>query len=237
MIGTPSGMIGTPSGMIGTPSGGPDRHAKRHDRHAKRHDRHAKRHARVVKRHTTANLTVLNSAMVATAKTSTKTSASTKRTKATGTKTTTTSTTPPTGASSGTLATVGLPSTAPSTTDPSGAAMPTGNLAGWNQVFSDDFADKSVPLGQLFGCSAGSTIMTSNCAGLPASVRSQLWAYPDGSTNTSGNGTYEPSQVLSIHDGMLDYDLHTTNGVHMVSAVEPKIPAASTETVSNTAHT
>jgi Glycosyl hydrolases family 16 len=101
--------------------------------------------------------------------------------------------------------------------------MPTGNIPGWNQVFSDDFTT-NVPLGSFSGCTDGATIATSNCSGLPTSVRSQLWAYPDGWSDTSGNGTYMPSQVLSVHDSELDYNMHTTNGVHMVSAVVPKIP-------------
>jgi Glycosyl hydrolases family 16 len=125
-------------------------------------------------------------------------------------------------ASGDALATIGLPSTSPST-GPSGAAMPTGNLPGWNQVFSDDFTT-DVPLGSFSGCTDGATVMTSNCSGLPASVSSQLWAYPDGWKDTSGNGTYAPSQVLSIHGGELDYNIHSSNGSSLVSAVVPKIP-------------
>ena len=38
--------------------------------------------------------------------------------------------------------------------------------------------------------------------------------YPDGwaSTNTRGGPGYEPSQVLSVHDGVLDFHLHPING-------------------------
>ncbi len=35
-----------------------------------------------------------------------------------------------------------------------------------------------------------------------------------------------PSQVVSIHNGVLDYYLHTADGVPMVAAVVPKIPGA-----------
>jgi hypothetical protein len=101
--------------------------------------------------------------------------------------------------------------------------MPTGNLSGWNQVFADDFT-ASVPLGGFSNCTDASTLTNASCSGLPSSVNSQLWAYPDGWSDTSGNGRYTPSQVLSIHDNMLDYNLHTSNGIHMVAAVEPKIP-------------
>jgi beta-glucanase (GH16 family) len=86
--------------------------------------------------------------------------------------------------------------------------MPVGDLPGWTQVYSDDFS-QSVPLGQF-----------------PAAVSSQWTDYPDGWNDTTGNGEYEPSQVVSIHDGVMDLYLHTQNGVHMVAAPEPVIPGA-----------
>jgi hypothetical protein len=94
------------------------------------------------------------------------------------------------------------------TVDPSGQAMPVGNLPGWTQVFADNFAEK-VPLGSF-----------------PAAVASKWTAYPDGWKDTSGNGTYEPSKVVSIENGVMNLYLHTANGVHMVSAPEPVIPGA-----------
>ena len=87
--------------------------------------------------------------------------------------------------------------------------MPVGNIPGWNQVFADDFANQNVPIGQF-----------------PAAVSGQWTGYGDGSTDTTGNGEYMPSQVVSIHDGMMDLYLHTANGVHMVAAPEPIIPHA-----------
>ena len=92
---------------------------------------------------------------------------------------------------------------------PSGQAMPVGNIPGWTQVFADDFANQNVPIGQF-----------------PAAVSGQWTGYGDGSTDTTGNGTYMPSQVVSIHNGMMDLYLHTVNGVHMVAAPEPIIPHA-----------
>ena len=109
-------------------------------------------------------------------------------------------------------------------TDPSGVPVPTGNLPGWKQVFRYDFQQK-VPLGGFSGCTAGPTILRSNCSGLPQSVRSNLWAYPDGWPD-GNTGKYLPSRVLSIHNGMLDYYLHTTGRVHAVAALVPKIPGA-----------
>jgi beta-glucanase (GH16 family) len=91
--------------------------------------------------------------------------------------------------------------------DPSGQAMPVGNISGWRQVFADDF-NQNVPLGQF-----------------PAAVSSQ-WTGYNGSKDTSGNGTYDPSQVVSIHNGIMDLYLHTENGVHLVAAPQPIIPGA-----------
>jgi beta-glucanase (GH16 family) len=87
--------------------------------------------------------------------------------------------------------------------------MPVGNIPGWNQVYADDFANQNVPIGQF-----------------PTAVSGQWKDYPDGSTDTTGNGTYMPSQVVSIHNGMMDLYLHTANGVHLVAAPEPVIPNA-----------
>ena len=100
------------------------------------------------------------------------------------------------------------PAPVTSTPDPSGQPMPVGNLPGWRQVFSDDFTE-NVPLGTF-----------------PAAVSSKWDAYNNGWKDTSGNGTYEPSQVVSIHDGIMDLYLHSKNGIHMVAAPVPIIPGA-----------
>jgi Glycosyl hydrolases family 16 len=123
-----------------------------------------------------------------------------------------------------------LPATTTTTTtpvvpNPSGAPMPVGDLPGWHQVFADDFTS-SAPLGSFSGCSASNSILTSHCSGLSAAADAKWWAYPDGWKDTTGNGTYEPSQVISIGNGMMDLYLHTANGIHMVSAPVPKIPGA-----------
>jgi hypothetical protein len=52
------------------------------------------------------------------------------------------------------------------------------------------------------------------------STYSDMSAY-DGFTDTSGKGLYAPDQVLSVHDSMLDYYLHTSNGQPLVSSVLP----------------
>jgi hypothetical protein len=103
------------------------------------------------------------------------------------------------------------------------APMPVGNVPGWRQVFTDDFTT-NVPTGGFSGCVSRGHILYSSCSGLPSSVGSKWFAYPDGWTDTSGHGTYMPSQTMSIHDGVMDLYLHTVNGVHMVAAPLPKIP-------------
>lgn len=118
---------------------------------------------------------------------------------------------------------IGVTRASVSPRDPSGVPMPSGNLPGWRQVFSDNFTT-SVPVGRFAGCVSTPRLMHASCKRLPAAVRSKLWAYPDGWSDTSGHGRYMPSQVLSIRHGMLQYDLHTSGGTHMVAAVVPKIP-------------
>ena len=95
----------------------------------------------------------------------------------------------------------------PSPSGPSGVAMPVGDLPGWRQVFTDDFTT-NVPLGSF-----------------PAAVSTKWGAYLEGWKDTSKNGTYSPGRVVSIHDGVLDKYLHSENGVPLVAALTPKLPA------------
>jgi hypothetical protein len=129
---------------------------------------------------------------------------------------TTTTVTPPTTSSTTTPSTPTPPSTTSTTTvtppvvnalAPSGQAMPVGDVPGLHQVFADDFT-KTVPLGSF-----------------PAAV-SSTWgnSYPDGWTDTSGAGTYMPSKVISVANGVMNMYLHTVNGVHMVAAPVPTLP-------------
>jgi beta-glucanase (GH16 family) len=101
------------------------------------------------------------------------------------------------------------PSSFGSTAAPSGQSMPTGDIPGWHQVFADNFS-QNVPLGSF-----------------PGAVASK-WghSYADGLRDTSKNGTYMPSKVVSIANGVMNLYLHTKNGVHMVAAPVPTIPGA-----------
>jgi hypothetical protein len=111
-------------------------------------------------------------------------------------------------------------------TDPSGVRVPSGNVSGWNQVFSDNFST-GVPLGGFSDCTVAGTLADSNCAGLPSAVADKWFAYPDGWSDTALDGIYDPSQVLSIHNNELDFYLHSgTAGEPLVSAPLPKVPGA-----------
>jgi hypothetical protein len=90
---------------------------------------------------------------------------------------------------------------------PSGQAMPVGDLPGWHQIFADDF---------ITPVATGS---------FPGTVYGNTWSvYANGSSDTSGNGQYAPSRVLSVANGLLSWYVHTENGVHLVAAALPKLP-------------
>ncbi|TDK24250.1 glycosyl hydrolase family protein [Arthrobacter crusticola] len=94
--------------------------------------------------------------------------------------------------------------------------MPVGDLPGWKQVFTEDFTDGDVAIG-----------------GFPGQIYSAKWSenYFDGTPDTAGkrgkNSGYYPSKVLSVHDGLLDFYLHTENGVSMGAAPSPKFAPSS----------
>ncbi|MGH2906023.1 MAG: family 16 glycosylhydrolase [Solirubrobacterales bacterium] len=89
---------------------------------------------------------------------------------------------------------------------PSGVAMPSGNLDGWKQIFSDDF-DKDAGVGHFPGGAYGGD-----------------WdVYSDGTPDTTGKATYMPSKVLSARDGMLDWYLHSEGDRPYTATALPKI--------------
>lgn len=106
-------------------------------------------------------------------------------------------------------AAVPAPVVAAAASSPSGQAMPVGDLAGWRQVFADDFT-VDIPLGSF-----------------PEAVSSRWGAYPEGWPDTSHNGVYSPHRVLSVRGGVLDWWIHTEAGVHLVAVPYPLIPGAS----------
>ncbi|MBT2567178.1 glycoside hydrolase family 16 protein [Arthrobacter sp. ISL-85] len=98
--------------------------------------------------------------------------------------------------------------------------MPTADLPGWKQVFSEDFTGGDVSVGAF-----------------PGPVYSPRWSenYIDGTPDTAAQqqpsdartSGYYPSKVLSVHDGVLDMYLHSEDGVAMGAAPSPKLGGAS----------
>ena len=95
----------------------------------------------------------------------------------------------------------------PAVADPSGQPMPVGDLPGWRQIFTDNFA-VPVPLGSF-----------------PRAVASKWQGY-DGLTDTTGHGTYLPGQVVSVSGGLMNLHLHTDGGKALVAAPIAKLPGA-----------
>ncbi|GCF10033.1 glycoside hydrolase family 16 protein [Dictyobacter arantiisoli] len=96
------------------------------------------------------------------------------------------------------------------TADPSGQAIPNGDLAGWRQIFAEDF-NTNVPAGSFPGSIYGNEFTT----------------YADGTPDTAGQqgapSRYYPSKVASVSNGLLDLYLHTENGTPMAAAFLPKL--------------
>lgn len=121
--------------------------------------------------------------------------------------------------------------------------MPTGDLAGWRQVWADNFNSAvaaPVKVGSFSGCNNNADRSNAYCSGLSGKWRDTLWAYPSGWEDTAnsgadGNGgapyggTYEPQKTVSIGKG---YDGGGTlkvamyrpagGGNNVVAAVVPK---------------
>jgi beta-glucanase (GH16 family) len=93
----------------------------------------------------------------------------------------------------------------PATGLPPGEPMPVGDLPGWRQVFSDDFT-QTLSAGQF-----------------PAAVSSRWSAYADGWPDTTGKGTYYPSDI-SWHDGLMDMPIGWDGAHFIVNAPVPLLP-------------
>jgi hypothetical protein len=86
-----------------------------------------------------------------------------------------------------------------------GQGIAAANAPGWRLVFSDDFS-APVALGNFASSSYGSRYSTYNG--------------PD----SSGVGTYDTAQVLSVGNGWLDMYLHTANNQALSAAIVPQVP-------------
>ncbi|MFY9488746.1 MAG: glycoside hydrolase family 16 protein [Solirubrobacterales bacterium] len=94
---------------------------------------------------------------------------------------------------------------APAAAAPSGQDMPTGNLDGWRQIFSEDFLT-DVPTG-----------------GFPGGAYNAKWStYPDTWWDVT-HRSRASSQVLSVNNGMISWDFHSENGTPLNAVPQPKI--------------
>lgn len=84
--------------------------------------------------------------------------------------------------------------------------MPVGDLPGWKQVFADDFTTPVAP------------------GGFPGPY-SAKWLSYSGFPDTSHKGWYD-QKIISAHDGVLDLNLHTENGVALGAAPLPLVNGA-----------
>ena len=99
----------------------------------------------------------------------------------------------------------------------SGVAMPIGDMPGWHQVFADDFTVNAA-LGSFGTSSARRIVYTGDHGG-------KWTTYPDGWGCYPYTHCYEPRQVLSVHNGELDYWLHDcTDGKMCGADLVPQLP-------------
>ena len=94
--------------------------------------------------------------------------------------------------------------------------MPVGDLPGWKQIFTEDFNEGDVPIGDF-----------------PSEAYQAKWSanYPDGTPDSAGqqNGGksgYYPSKVLSVKNGFLDFYVHSENDISMGAAPMPRFPSS-----------
>jgi hypothetical protein len=94
----------------------------------------------------------------------------------------------------------------------------------WRLVWSTHFS-VAAPLGSFSHCTGP---RQATCAGLPASLRSQWWAYPDGSADTATKwhlrvgGYYSPSTTVWIAGGVMNIRLWRGTGRVHSAALLPK---------------
>jgi hypothetical protein len=126
--------------------------------------------------------------------------------------------------------------TAPPSPTSGSAANPTSKSASteeqaasplWKLKWQTDFPDPA-PVGSFSNCDNYDRTPAAYCGGLPASVRSQWWAYPAGwpDTATEGNmplgGYYDPAHTVSISGGQMHIRMFRANGPIHSAAVVPK---------------
>jgi hypothetical protein len=97
----------------------------------------------------------------------------------------------------------------------------------WQLRWRTDFPEPA-PAGSFSGCDNLDRTPAAYCRGLPASLRSQWWAYPSGWPDSATEvkmpigGYYDPAATLSISGGQLHIRMFRGNGPIHSSAVAPK---------------
>lgn len=111
------------------------------------------------------------------------------------------------------------------TSSPSGQNIPTGQLTSsghtWTPIFSEDFL-VNAPMGSWANACNPSQIMYTGATG------TQWISYPQCFKDTFQKRYYRPDQVLSVHNGTLDFYLHTVDG-HPAGANPSPILAGGSE--------
>ena len=97
----------------------------------------------------------------------------------------------------------------------------------WQLKWQTDFAEPA-PVGSFSNCNNLDRTPAAYCSGLPASLRSQWWAYPSGWPDSATEvkmplgGYYDPAATLSISGGQLHIRMFRGNGPIHSAAVVPK---------------
>lgn len=93
---------------------------------------------------------------------------------------------------------------------PSGQPIPAGDLPGWRQIATEDFTTPA-PLGS-WAASCATDPHAADKIVYTGATGTQWRTYPDCYSDTAGR-PYRSDQVLSVHDGVLDFALHNVNGL------------------------
>src|SRR5487761_1878109 len=96
------------------------------------------------------------------------------------------------------------------TSSPAASRSPSQQALGarWQLKWSTSFAQPA-PLGSFSGCDNYDRTPAAYCSGLPADVRSQWWAYPEGWPDTAAEahaslgGYYDPAGTVWISGGQM----------------------------------
>jgi hypothetical protein len=97
----------------------------------------------------------------------------------------------------------------------------------WQLKWQTDFPD-AAPLGAFSDCDNNDRTPTAYCGGLPASLRSQWWAYPTGWPDSATEvhmplgGYYDPGHAVWISGGQMHIRMFRTTGSIHSAAVVPK---------------